>query len=110
MLLISNPCPGPDACEVILLCLQHKTVETYGADFKDGPSGAMEAVRVYLELPGKLNGLFLKVAKPLSKRVSFRQRLHRFAICYLPDYAPSNCNLISKQFHTMLIRSSREQS
>jgi hypothetical protein len=93
-----------------LLCHQHKTADTYGALAKYVPPGSMDAMHVYLQLPGKESVLFLEPANPDSKCVSVSQHLHRFGTIYLPGHVPANCNLIRKQFHTMLLRSCREGS
>eukprot|EP00975_Prorocentrum_lima_P022923 4822871-Prorocentrum_lima.AAC.1 len=65
-------------------------------------------MEVYINLPGKLKDLFLEPAKPESNHVSIATNLERFGRLYLFTQDPPNCNLIRKQYHTMLLRISRE--
>jgi hypothetical protein len=96
------------ACADFLLCHDHKTSDTYGTLAKYVPAGSMEAMRVYISLPGKSKDLFLEPANPQSPHVSIAQHLQRFGSMFLSTPDPPNCNLIRKQYHTMLLRLSRE--
>lgn len=93
-----------------LVCDEHKTSETYGELAKYVPAGSMQAMKVYLNLPGKESDLFLEPASSASNHISVSQFLRRFALTYLPAHEAANCNLIRKQFHTLLNRKAMEGS
>jgi hypothetical protein len=91
-----------------LLCPDHKTADTYGTLAKYVPAGSMEAMKIHINLPGKSRDLLLEPASAQSQHVSIAQHLKRFGTVFLNSADPPNCNLIRKQYHTMLLRLSRE--
>lgn len=91
-----------------VLAEKHKTSDTYGKLAKYVPPGTWQAYEAYLGLPGKKSDLFLEPRHGCPK-VSVASHLKRGAKRYLPGCAVSpNVNLIRKQYHTMLLRLSRE--
>jgi len=96
------------ASKDFLLCPEHKTNDTYGTLAKYVPAGSMEAMKVYCNLPGKTTDLLLEPASPQSLNVSVHQHLKKFGRMFLNEPEPPNSNLIRKQYHTMLLRLSRE--
>jgi hypothetical protein len=91
-----------------LLCPKHKTSDTYGTLAKYVPAGSMKAMAVYMGLPGKAKDLMLEPANSQSLQVSIAQHLQRFGKLFLGKVDPPNSNLIRKQYHTQLLRMSRE--
>jgi hypothetical protein len=91
-----------------LVCHAHKTFDTYGALAKHIFPGTQQAMGVYVGLPGKRSDLFLEPPKQESHKVSISQHLKRFGAVYFPECMAPNSNLIRKQFHTQLLRTSRE--
>ena len=85
-----------------------KTVDTYDILAKYVPPGSFEAMKTYIGLPGKKTTLFLEPTSSESQYVSVAQHLKRFGKIFLKSEDPPNCNLIRKQFHTVLLRKSRE--
>ena len=75
---------------------RNQTADTYGTLAKYVPDGSMEAMRVYINLPGKQTPLFLEPPSPESQKVSVAQHLHRFGRIFLRTKNPPNCNLIRK--------------
>jgi hypothetical protein len=90
-----------------LVCIQHKTAETYGDLAKHVFSGTQAAMQVYLDLTaGMSDGTFLVSA---SKGVaSIPYYLMRVGSTYFPSYLAPNSNLIRKQYHTVLMRMSQK--
>lgn len=86
----------------------YKTADTYGTIAKYVPAGSLEAMNTYMKLPGKRTNLFLEPTSSESRRVSIAQHLKRFGRSFLNKQDPPNCNLIRKQYHTVLLRISRE--
>ena len=91
-----------------LLCPEHKTSDTYGTLAKYVPAGSMKSMAVYMGLPGKIKDLLLEPANSQSLQVSIAQHLQRFGKLFLGKDDPPNSNLIRKQYHTLLLRMSRE--
>jgi len=85
-----------------------KTVDTYGVLAKYVPPGSFEAMKTYIGLPGKKTTLFLEPTSSESQYVSVAQHLKRFGKIFLKSEDPPSCNLIRKQFHTVLLTKSKE--
>eukprot|EP00974_Lingulodinium_polyedra_P101157 9799947-Lingulodinium_polyedra.AAC.1 len=85
----------------------HKTSDSYGELTKWVSPGTVEAIKVYLMLPGKKSNLLLEPAKKDSKMVSVAASLRRFGASYWPKFQPPACNLVRKRFHTALYKMAR---
>ena len=85
-----------------------QTADTYGTLAKYVPAGSLQAMNVYIHLPGKESNLFLEPASNAVEHVSVAQHLKRFGRMFMGVEDPPNCNLIRKQYHTKLLRMSRE--
>ena len=91
-----------------LVCHKHKTSHHYGSLAKYVPPGSFKAFEVYASLPGKITDLFLEPNIGYEK-VYIGYHMKRFACHYLASSeVQPNCNLLRKQFHTLLMRLSRE--
>ncbi len=85
-----------------IVCVDHKTVRTYGELAKFIPAGSWEAFRVYIDLPFNTD-LFLAPVTPESTKISFSYFLKRFGYQYMKLNDPPNSNLIRKYYHSALM-------
>jgi hypothetical protein len=89
------------------VCTQHKTCKTYGDLAKWVAPGTIKALECYMGLPGKTSNLLFDPVGMGTQAISISFCLNRFA-AFFPTFEPMNSNLIRKQFHTTLIKQSRE--
>jgi len=83
-----------------VLCNAHlKTADTYGLVAKYVPTGSMEAMNIYMHLPGKKTSLFLEPTLD-DQRVSVDYHLERFGHIFMDTLDPPSCNLIRTYYHS----------
>ena len=89
-----------------VLCNAHlKTADTYGLVAKYVPTGSMEAMNIYMHLPGKKTSLFLEPTLD-DQRVSVDYHLERFGHTFMDTLDPPSCNLIRTYYHSQLLKTS----
>jgi hypothetical protein len=89
-----------------VLCNAHlKTADTYGLVAKYVPTGSMEAMNIYMHLPGKKTSLFLEPTLN-DQRVSVDYHLERFGHTFMDTLDPPSCNLIRMYYHSQLLNTS----
>jgi len=89
-----------------VLCNAHlKTADTYGLVAKYVPTGSMEAMNIYMHLPGKKTSLFLEPTLD-DQRVSVDYHLERFGHIFMDTLDPPSCNLIRMYYHSQLLNTS----
>ena len=87
-----------------VLCNAHlKTADTYGLVAKYVPTGSMEAMNIYMHLPGKKTSLFLEPTLD-DQRVSVDYHLGRFGHTFMDTLDPPSCNLIRTYYHSQLLK------
>ena len=78
-----------------------QTADRYGGTKYVHP-GTLQAMKVYINLPGKKSDLFLEPANNAVGHVSVAQHLKRFGRMFMGLADPPNSTLIRKFYHTRL--------
>ena len=91
-----------------IICPDHKTARYWGELAKYLFPGTVEALKVYLALPGKLTDLLLEPVREGTVSADVVRSLKAFGADFLPGFERPACNMIRKKYSSEYIQKTRE--